>query len=125
MNFKELSLRSKLILISALVAVISLFLPWVDLGIISASGFQQQGYIFLLAFIYPVYCVIKKVSINKIGGIVCGVVAIIASLLFINSKTESFFGTKINATGSGLYLFLAASILLTVAVVLNKKQVSN
>ena len=65
MNFKELSLQRKLILGAGALAVISLFFPWVELGFISASGFQQQGYIFLIAFIYPIYCVFKNISINK------------------------------------------------------------
>ncbi len=125
MNFKALSLYNKLILASGLIAIISLFLPWVDLGFVSASGFQQQGYIFLIAFIYPVYCVLKNKTINKIGGLICGILAIIVSIIYINSKSEGFFGETINASGTGLYLFLIASILLTVAIILDKKQVLN
>lgn len=122
MSFSKLLLHNKLILVAGALAIISLFLPWVDLGIISASGFQQQGYFFLIAFIYPIYCAFKNISINKIGGLVCGFAAIIVSILYMNSKTEEFFGEKINATGSGLYLFLIASILLTIAIFLNKKN---
>lgn len=122
MSFKELSLHRKLILGAGALAVISLFFPWVDLGFISASGFQQQGYLFLIAFIYPVYCAFKNRSINKIGGLVCGFVAVIASIIFINSKSENFFGETINASGTGLYLFLIASIVLTIAMFLNQKN---
>ncbi len=50
MNFKQLSLGKKIILITTVLALISLFLPWVELGILSASGFQQGGYLFLTAF---------------------------------------------------------------------------
>lgn len=121
MNFRNLTLRNKLIIVAGVLAIISLFLPWVDLGIISASGFQQAGYLFLIAFIYPILCAYKNAPINKIGGLVCGIAAIIASFVYMDSKTEDFFGETINATGSGLYLFLIASILLTVAIFFNKK----
>ncbi len=122
MNFKELSLSGKLILGAGALAIFSLFLPWVELGFVSASGFQQQGYIFLIAFIYPIYCVFKNKPIHKIGGLVCGFIAIIASILFMNSKSQNLFGETINVAGSGLYLFLVASILFTIAIFLARKN---
>ncbi|MFN0313028.1 hypothetical protein [Kurthia sp. ISK08] len=50
MNFKQLSLGKKIILITTVIALISLFLPWVELGILSASSFQQGGYLFFNCF---------------------------------------------------------------------------
>ncbi len=121
MNFKQLSLGKKIILITTVIALISLFLPWVELGILSASGFQQGGYLFLIAFIYPVYCVLKNTYINKVGGLVCGIVALIASIAYISSKSDEIFGTAINVAGSGAYLFLISTIGLIIGVVLDKR----
>lgn len=121
MNFKQLSLGKKIILITTVIALISLFLPWVELGILSASGFQQGGYLFLIAFIYPVYCVLKNTYINKVGGLVCGIVALIASIAYISSKSDEIFGTAINVAGSGVYLFLISTIGLIIGVVLDKR----
>lgn len=121
MNFKQLSLGKKIILITTVIALISLFLPWVELGILSASGFQQGGYLFLIAFIYPVYCVLKNTYINKVGGLVCGIVALIASITYISSKSDEIFGTAINVAGSGAYLFLISTIGLIIGVVLDKR----
>ncbi|MEB7773163.1 hypothetical protein [Kurthia gibsonii] len=121
MNFKQLSLGKKIILITTAIALISLFLPWVELGILSASGFQQGGYLFLIAFIYPVYCVLKNTYINKVGGLVCGIVALIASIAYISSKSDEIFGTAINVAGSGAYLFLISTIGLIIGVVLDKR----
>ena len=121
MNFKQLSLGKKIILITTVIALISLFLPWVELGILSASGFQQGGYLFLIAFIYPVYCVLKNTYINKVGGLVCGIVALIASIAYISSKSVEIFGTAINVAGSGAYLFLISTIGLIIGVVLDKR----
>lgn len=121
MNFKQLSLGKKIILITTVIALISLFLPWVELGILSASSFQQGGYLFLIAFIYPVYCVLKNTYINKVGGLVCGIVALIASIAYISSKSDEIFGTAINVAGSGAYLFLISTIGLIIGVVLDKR----
>ncbi|MFP7359601.1 hypothetical protein D6T70_02990 [Kurthia gibsonii] len=121
MNFKQLSLGKKIILITTVIALISLFLPWVELSILSASGFQQGGYLFLIAFIYPVYCVLKNTYINKVGGLVCGIVALIASIAYISSKSDEIFGTAINVAGSGAYLFLISTIGLIIGVVLDKR----
>ncbi len=121
MNFKQLSLGKKIILITTVIALISLFLPWVELGILSASGFQQGGYLFLIAFIYPVYCVLKNTYINKVGGLVCGIVALIASIAYISSKSDEIFGTAINVAGSGAYLFLISTIGLIIGIVLDKR----
>lgn len=121
MNFKQLSLGKKIILITTVIALISLFLPWVELGILSASGFQQGGYLFLIAFIYPVYCVLRNTYINKVGGLVCGIVALIASIAYISSKSDEIFGTAINVAGSGAYLFLISTIGLIIGVVLDKR----
>lgn len=121
MNFKQLSLGKKIILITTVIALISLFLPWVELGILSASGFQQGGYLFLIAFIYPVYCVLKNTYINKVGGLVCGIVALIASIAYISSKSDEIFGTAINVAGSGAYLFLISTIGLIIGVILDKR----
>lgn len=121
MNFKQLSLGKKIILITTVIALISLFLPWVELGILSASGFQQGGYLFLIAFIYPVYCVLKNTYINKVGGLVCGIVALIASIAYISSKSDELFGASINVAGSGAYLFLISTIGLIIGVILDKR----
>ncbi|WP_010287229.1 hypothetical protein [Kurthia massiliensis] len=122
MDLKKLSFPRKLMLGASAVAIISLFLPWVDLGIVSASGFQQQGYLFLIAFIYPVYAIFKNKPIHKIGGLACGIIAIVASFIFMNSKSGDLFGATINATGSGLYVFLIASIVLTIGVWMDTKK---
>lgn len=121
MNFKQLSLGKKIILITTVIALISLFLPWVELGILSASGFQQDGYLFLIAFIYPIYCVFKNNYVNKIGGLACGIIALIVSIFYVSSKSDELFGASINVAGSGAYLFLISTIGLIIGVILDKR----
>ena len=56
-DWKNFSLNQQIILGSFGVAILSMFLPWVDMEIITLNGFQQQGYIFLVCFVYPLYCI--------------------------------------------------------------------
>ncbi|MEO4053002.1 hypothetical protein [Solibacillus sp. CAU 1738] len=122
MDLAKLSLPKKIILGASILAVISLFFAWIDIGFASASGFQQQGYIFLIFFIYPVYCIIKNIHINKIGGLLSAGLAILAILAFMKSKSGDFFGETINVAGTGMYVFLIASVLLAVGVFLDTKK---
>ena len=50
-NWKNWSNGQKLIFVSSTVAVVSLLLPWADMGLISVNGFAQQG-LFALSFFY-------------------------------------------------------------------------
>ena len=114
MNLNNKTLAEKLYLLAGVAAVISLFLPWVDLGILSANGFQQQGYLFLVLMIYPIYTVITEKSRYKMVSLGCGIVNTVFVFIFINSKSADFFGETINAAGIGLYVMLIASILMTI-----------
>lgn len=116
-KFKEWNFGGKLIFISTILAIISLFMNWVDAGILRISGFQQQGYLLLIFYIYPVYKLLKGTKLNKVLGLICSVLAVISSIAFLSSKSVDFFGTTVNAGGVGLYLFIIASILLTIGTI--------
>lgn len=88
---------------------------------VNNMNFKQDGYLFLIAFIYPIYCVFKNKYINKIGGLACGIVALIVSIFYISSKSDELFGASINVAGSGAYLFLISTIGLIIGVVLDKR----
>jgi hypothetical protein len=113
-NFKNLSLGEKLILISCCIAIISLFMPWANLFGLSQNGFEQQGYIVLIAFLYPVIAILMGKHIYKIIGIISGGIGIIIMIFYISSKQADIFGTSINATGTGAYLSIIATILLAI-----------
>ena len=116
-SFSQWNIGGKMIFIATCLAVFSLFMSWVDLGIISASGFQQDGYLFLLLYIYPVYKLLKDRPMKKIIGMISSILAVVSGIAFMFSKSVDFFGTTVNGAGPGLYLFVIASILLTVGVI--------
>ncbi|MBB6453810.1 hypothetical protein HNQ94_002261 [Salirhabdus euzebyi] len=110
------------IVIAGIALIISLFLPWVDLGIFSVSGFQQEGYLVLILFAYPLYVAFANKPINAIAGLATSIISVVFLFYFLSSKSESLFGETINAAGTGLYLALVASFVLVVGVVLKIKE---
>lgn len=121
-SFAELDLGAKIIFVSAVAAILSLFLPWIEMGIINVSGWNHRGYLFLLPFIYPVIAVVKIKGFNKMAAIICGTVAFIAAVYYIADKNYDMLGTKGNASGSGLFLFAASTIGLIVGSAKCKRQ---
>jgi hypothetical protein len=121
-DLKHLGLGEKIILGSALAALLSLFLPWVAMGILSSSGWNQQGYLFCLLFVYPVIGVFNVKRLNRIAGIICGVLALVISIWYIADKHYEIMGVTGNASASGLYLFAASTIGLIVGALKYKQQ---
>jgi hypothetical protein len=120
-DWKHLSLGEKIILGSAAAAILSLFLPWISMGIISSNGWGQQGYLFFLIFVYPVIGVFNVKGLNRIVGIICGALALIVTIWYIADKHYDIMGVTGNASGSGLYLFAASTIGLIVGAVKYKR----
>lgn len=116
-GFSRLGLAEKIILGSALAALISLFMPWIQMGIISSSGWSQQGYFFCLFFVYPIIGVFNVKGLNRIAGIICGVLAFVIAVAYIADKQYDILGNKGNAAASGLYLFTASTIGLIIGAV--------
>ncbi len=115
-NFSRWNIGGKLIFSACCLAIFSLFLKWVDLGILSASGFQQDGYLFLVLFAYPAYVLAKNKPINRIGGLVSSVSAVLLGIYFALTKSIEVFGSTVNGAGSGLYLFILSAIALVIGV---------
>ena len=85
MNLSRLTKSDKIILAGAVVAIISLFMTWVDAGIVSANGFQQQGYIWLACFAYPIVMMFQQKMYNKKAAIIVFAVGIVGMLYFIST----------------------------------------
>lgn len=120
--FTNTPLGGKIILVSTVVAIFSLFLDWVDVGFISQNGMQQQGYIMLLFFIYPVFLVMKNKKGIRILNILSGVLVVVFMFLFMEDKKADFYGEVLNANAAGIYLFFICTIGLTVGAFLWKKR---
>ncbi|MDC3084566.1 hypothetical protein OA439_01650 [Gammaproteobacteria bacterium] len=121
-NWKNWSTGQRLIFASSVVAVLSLLLPWADMGLLSVNGFAQQGYLLLIFFIYPLYKLLKSTPIKPLYGFLSSGLAVISSISFALSKTVEVFDTTVNLSGSGLVLFIICSIVLVIGVYMSKDQ---
>ncbi|MGO1470415.1 MAG: hypothetical protein ACTHW2_10380 [Tissierella sp.] len=116
-KFKEWSLGGKFIFFSTLLAILSLFMTWVDMKEIKLSGFEQKGYIFLVFYIYPMYKLLKDERMHKIGGKASSILAIALGASLLGSISIDETGNTVNAGGTGLYLYITASILLNIGTI--------
>lgn len=119
------SLGGKIIFISACIAFFSMFLNWVDLGFVSANGFNQGSIFFLGVYIYPLWKLLTGQTINQIAGIIWGGVGFILTGFFMASKQIEIFGTTTNASGSGALLFLLTCGILIYGVVMYHQSLKN
>lgn len=101
-----------LILISAAVGILSIFLPWVSLGPISVSGSSGDG-VLLLFILAPVIIIslIGDKSKNLSGAklfvtLGLGVLALIISIYTMSNLSKMPMGSL----GVGLYLSIISSI---------------
>ena len=93
-----------------------MFLPWVDMEIITLNGFQQQGYIFLVCFVYPLYCILSEKVHNTLVSLALGVITVILTIWYITTYSIDLYeGESINVAGSGLWLFTLCTIAFTFA----------
>lgn len=109
----------KIIIFSGIAAFISLFMGWINAGIIQQSGFQQDGYLFLLFCAYPFYKTYYKRPLSKILSAVLLIFSILILGAYIEEKSKvELFGKRLDVVGSGAYLFVLAQIAMLVGVFL-------
>lgn len=111
-KFSEWDIGGKSVFIAACLAIVSLFFKWVDLGFYSENGFEQQAFLFLLCFVYPVIRLLQGKSMNRIGGYISAIAGIVCGIAYINWKSDELFGVQIQAAGTGPYVFIVASVIL-------------
>ena len=116
-DWENWNIGGRIIFVSACVACFSMFMNWWDIGIASQTGLSQGAVVYLALYIYPVYSLFKKQTINRFWGLACAIGAVAVTLEYINSKSGEILGKKFNAAGAGATLFLLASIALIVGVI--------
>ena len=106
----------RIIFIAACVAIVSMFMKWVDVGIVSRSGLGQVTMFLLGLYVYPVLMLFENKPISRVWGLVCSILAVVFTLVYINSQSVEFLGASINIVGPGAWIFFLASIALIVGV---------
>ncbi len=111
---------SIVILTASALAVISMFMKWVDIGFAYQSGLQQGAFMFLAFWIYPAVIAIKQAPISKLWGILCASSSIVATIVYIASKSVDFFGEELLLAGTGAWLHLLVSFVMLIGVLIYK-----
>lgn len=110
---KKMRGSEKFIVFTLVIAVIALILPWYSTGDTGYSGFKQDGYIFLIFYIYPIYKIIRRENYNPRRYIFLGVAVAIVSYLFNIYRMERNVG-EFTFPEIGILLFIINSIAFSV-----------
>jgi len=109
-SWSNTNLGGKVILVSAVIAIISMFLPWVDMVIHYTTGWQEYAFVLLLLYVYPVVQTVRNKSISLVFGSACSIIAAGAAVAFMEYKTIPFEGVDLCFAGQGTYLFFVTSV---------------
>lgn len=115
-SWSSFNIGGKIILISTVIALISIFMPWIDTTISTSSGWQQLAFVLLAFYGYPVFQTINNKPLSRIWGSASSILAAIAAVAFMEWKTIPFEGVDLCFAGQGTYLFFVASVFLFVGV---------
>jgi len=116
--WKNWNSGGRIIFASACTGLISMFMTWVDIGIAQKNGFDQQAFLLLVFWVYPIFRLLKNKTINGVLGLLSSIASVMLTLSYISSKSVvlSEF-RKVNVSGTGAWVFLLASIALGVGIV--------
>jgi hypothetical protein len=112
LSWANTNIGAKAILTSTLIAIISIFLPWVDLVIRHTNGFHELAFVLLAFFVYPVLMVIQNKPISLVWGSASSITSAVAAVAFMEWKTIPYQGVNLCFAGQGTYLFFVASVFL-------------
>lgn len=115
-SWSNTNVGGKIILISSIIALISIFMPWVDMVIKTSSGWQQLAFVLLALYVYPVLQVVKNKSISLIWGSAVSILAAVAAVAFMQYKTILVEKIDLCFAGQGTYLFFVTSVFLFIGV---------
>lgn len=107
-----------LMITGVLLYILSLLMPWITVGFGELPGYAFHFYVQLIFFIYPVYTVIRNVSMSRRYGLLCGIVPIAALVMFyfsVTGKNDALELTVVKAS-FGYYTALFGSVLVLIGI---------
>jgi len=116
MNFQTMSKQRKYILIAAAVGIVSVFLPWMTIGMMgmsdSTNGFRSYGIVVFIAFAGAVVISLMNDQTKTLDqtmwmiALTAGAAALIFTILFFTNLNGTF---GMVSAGFGLWISLVAS----------------
>lgn len=115
-NWSNWGFGGKTIFSAFCVAVLSMFVAWVDIGFTSRNGISQGTVLLLILWVYPVLKPLKNQKMSKTLGFLCAITSFLMTTMYISSKSLNLMGREVNVASTGAILFLIASLALMVGV---------
>ena len=116
----------KMIIASSGMAVASMFMDWAQFLFVRKSGTSLGVVLLLLFWLYPLLSVVRGKPLHRSWGIGFGVASIVAAVAFLlhaSNKQIAFFHA--NVVGNGAWLFLGASILYFLGIILYRPSAAS
>lgn len=110
------------IVVAAVLFIISLFMPWASIVFFSLNGFQQEGYLVFILFIYPVYTVLANKMMKLMIGLASAIFAVLFLIYYAVSMSEEYMGTTFSVAGAGMYTAILSAIILLTGIILKIKE---
>ena len=114
--WKEWDWGSRLVLISACLALLSMVLPWWERRSSYQFGFMSIGILYSLIFAFPLARVFRGVPVGS-GGMTCAMFGYFLAGIFIPA---SILGMWESDATWGVYLFILSTVILALGVFLNR-----
>ncbi|MCL4433029.1 MAG: hypothetical protein M1300_12060 [Epsilonproteobacteria bacterium] len=115
-SWSKLNIGGKIIVISTIIAIISIFMPWIDTTLSTSSGWQQLAFVLLGFYVYPVLQTLNNKPLSLAWGSASSIAAAVSAVAFMEWKTIPFEGVDLCFAGQGTYLFFVASVFLFAGV---------
>lgn len=115
-SWSNLNIGGKIIVISTVIAIISIFMPWIDTTLSTSSGWQQLAFVLLGFYVYPVLQTLNNKPLSLVWGSASSIAAAVSAVAFMEWKTIPFEGVDLCFAGQGTYLFFVASVFLFAGV---------
>ena len=103
-NFKELNPGAKISLIAIGLAIISLFLPWMDFQGRNQNAFLEGEFIIILPLLYPLVILLLRKTLRVFPGVLAVVVSLLTGSVLLNI----YIMDRNSDPAYGIFVFLVA-----------------
>ena len=103
-NFKELEPGAKISLIAIVLAIVSLFLPWMDFRGRNQNAFLEGEFIIILPLLYPLVILLLGKTLRVFPGILAVVISLLTGSVLLNI----YIMDRNSDPAYGIFVFLVA-----------------
>ena len=119
-NWNSWSSSERMLIVTFIATIFSLFLAWRDVGIATKAGISTvEGWVALILVSYPAVSILMGKNVKKIAAIILMILAILWGIMNLIAgyelwEADGFFimeDTWLDFNGIGAYLFIPVAIM--------------